>query len=112
MLIVHIYIIFLSLYIFEEIFFDLVLHLFSDQTNFPRPSFRQVIAYAMKSRGWSLKESMEYVKKCRSIVDPNAGFQKQLSAVAHTSDVDGLAPAGALVWGRRLGSNSGGGAWR
>jgi len=37
-----------------------------------------VIAYVMKSRGLSLKESMEHVKKCRSIVDPNAGFQKQL----------------------------------
>eukprot|EP00112_Aurelia_sp_Birch-Aquarium-sp1_P011105 Seg2342.1 transcript_id=Seg2342.1/GoldUCD/mRNA.D3Y31 product="Protein phosphatase Slingshot 1" protein_id=Seg2342.1/GoldUCD/D3Y31 len=41
-------------------------------------SASSVIAYAMKSRGWSLKESMEYVKNCRSIVDPNAGFQKQL----------------------------------
>ncbi|XP_065055232.1 uncharacterized protein LOC135683809 isoform X2 [Rhopilema esculentum] len=41
-------------------------------------SASSVIAYIMKSRGWSLTESMEYVKKCRSIIEPNAGFQKQL----------------------------------
>ena len=38
----------------------------------------QVIAYVMKSYGKTLKESMELVKNCRSIVNPNAGFEKQL----------------------------------
>eukprot|EP00794_Sanderia_malayensis_P014045 gene14045-15505_t len=41
-------------------------------------SASSVIAYVMKLKKWSLTESMDYVKKCRSIVEPNAGFERQL----------------------------------
>lgn len=37
-----------------------------------------VIAYIMKKFGWSMMETLEYVKGKRSIVNPNPGFQKQL----------------------------------
>jgi protein-tyrosine phosphatase len=37
-----------------------------------------VIAYCMKTFGWTLKHSYEYVKGRRSIVSPNVGFVNQL----------------------------------
>merc|ERR1712137_1444239 len=37
-----------------------------------------VIAYLMKTRKWSLKESYEFVKSKRRIISPNEGFIKQL----------------------------------
>ncbi|XP_078362071.1 uncharacterized protein LOC144646386 isoform X3 [Oculina patagonica] len=37
-----------------------------------------VIAYGMKEYGWSLGETMKYVKARRNVVQPNAGFWKQL----------------------------------
>lgn len=37
-----------------------------------------VIAYGMKEYGWTLGETMKYVKARRSVVQPNAGFWKQL----------------------------------
>ncbi|XP_020623515.1 uncharacterized protein LOC110061038, partial [Orbicella faveolata] len=37
-----------------------------------------VIAYGMKEYGWSLGDTMKYVKARRSVVQPNAGFWKQL----------------------------------
>ena len=41
-------------------------------------SLFQVIAYGMKEYGWSLGDTMKYVKARRSVVQPNAGFWKQL----------------------------------
>ena len=41
-------------------------------------TLRQVIAYGMKEYGLSLGEAMKYVKARRSVVQPNAGFWKQL----------------------------------
>jgi len=40
--------------------------------------FHQVIAYGMKEYGWSLGDTMKYVKARRNVVQPNAGFWKQL----------------------------------
>ncbi|XP_023814963.1 protein phosphatase Slingshot homolog 3 isoform X1 [Oryzias latipes] len=37
-----------------------------------------VIAYAMKQQRWSLETALTYVRECRSIVNPNEGFMKQL----------------------------------
>uniref|UniRef100_A0A915L1A0 protein-serine/threonine phosphatase n=1 Tax=Romanomermis culicivorax TaxID=13658 RepID=A0A915L1A0_ROMCU len=37
-----------------------------------------VIAYAMKSYGWSLGEALNYVKQRRNCVTPNKGFMEQL----------------------------------
>merc|ERR1711879_408647 len=37
-----------------------------------------VIAYCMKSRKWSLKESYQYVKSKRRIISPNTNFVTQL----------------------------------
>ncbi|KJE95366.1 hypothetical protein CAOG_05820 [Capsaspora owczarzaki ATCC 30864] len=37
-----------------------------------------VIAYIMKSLGWPLKKSLEFVKSQRRIIRPNPGFTKQL----------------------------------
>ncbi|XP_068748350.1 uncharacterized protein [Montipora capricornis] len=37
-----------------------------------------VIAYGMKEYGWSLGDTMKYVKARRSVVQPNQGFWKQL----------------------------------
>lgn len=37
-----------------------------------------VIAYGMKEYGWSLGDTMKYVKARRNVVQPNAGFWKQL----------------------------------
>jgi len=37
-----------------------------------------VIAYLMRKKKWSLKESHNYLKNLRSIVQPNPGFWKQL----------------------------------
>lgn len=37
-----------------------------------------VIAYLMRKNKWTFDEAMEYVKKKRSIVEPNVGFVKQL----------------------------------
>jgi protein-tyrosine phosphatase len=40
-----------------------------------------VIAYLMIENNWSFKESIEYVKRQRPIVEPNIGFIKQLKAL-------------------------------
>jgi len=37
-----------------------------------------VVAYVMKSKGWTLKESLSFVKKQRAIISPNHGFLSQL----------------------------------
>lgn len=37
-----------------------------------------VIAYLMKKRGWSMRETLEYVVERRDIVQPNPAFQNQL----------------------------------
>ncbi|KAF6714855.1 phosphatase Slingshot-like protein 3 [Oryzias melastigma] len=37
-----------------------------------------VIAYAMKQQRWSLETALAYVRECRSIVNPNEGFMRQL----------------------------------
>ena len=37
-----------------------------------------MIAYGMKEYGMSLGDSMKYVKARRNVVQPNAGFWKQL----------------------------------
>lgn len=42
-------------------------------------SLIQVIAYGMKEYRWSLRETMNFVKARRSVVQPNAGFWKQLT---------------------------------
>lgn len=39
-----------------------------------------VIAYLMKTRGWSLNRAMAYVKSRRGIIRPNPGFLKQLKS--------------------------------
>lgn len=38
----------------------------------------QVIAYIMKEYSINLSVALEYVKKIRSCVNPNPGFQRQL----------------------------------
>lgn len=38
----------------------------------------QVIAYIMKEYSMNISVAQEYVKKIRSCVNPNPGFQKQL----------------------------------
>jgi len=37
-----------------------------------------VIAYLMKSQGWSLNRALKHAQSCRPIVNPNAGFSAQL----------------------------------
>lgn len=37
-----------------------------------------VIAYAMKEYEWTLEQALKHVKERRSIVQPNAGFMRQL----------------------------------
>jgi len=39
----------------------------------------QVIAYAMKEKGWSLDVAYQHVKQKRSCIKPNAGFMQQLT---------------------------------
>uniref|UniRef100_A0A7S3EC69 protein-serine/threonine phosphatase n=1 Tax=Rhodosorus marinus TaxID=101924 RepID=A0A7S3EC69_9RHOD len=41
-------------------------------------SASMVVAYGMKSRGWTLEESLKHVRKRRDIVKPNPGFLAQL----------------------------------
>ncbi|KAJ8902311.1 hypothetical protein NDN08_006718 [Rhodosorus marinus] len=41
-------------------------------------SASMVVAYGMKSRGWTLEESLKHVRKRRDIVKPNRGFLAQL----------------------------------
>jgi protein-tyrosine phosphatase len=38
----------------------------------------QVIAYAMKERQMSLDEAIKFVKRKRGVIQPNAGFLRQL----------------------------------
>ena len=39
----------------------------------------QVIAFAMKEYGWSLDETLKYVRTKRAVVRPNKGFMRQLT---------------------------------
>jgi protein-tyrosine phosphatase len=41
-----------------------------------------VIAYLIRSKGWSYDEAFKYLQTKRSIVLPNSGFEKQLRAFA------------------------------
>jgi len=41
-------------------------------------SASMVVAYGMKSRGWTLEESLRHVRKRRDVVKPNRGFLAQL----------------------------------
>ena len=39
----------------------------------------QVIAFAMKEYGWSLEETLKFVRTKRAVVRPNKTFMRQLT---------------------------------
>ena len=38
-----------------------------------------VLVYLMREKGFTLKQGIEYVRKKRSIINPNYGFQAELA---------------------------------
>lgn len=42
-----------------------------------------VIAYLMIENGWTMREAYNYVKRKRTIIEPNIGFMKQLQGLEY-----------------------------